>query len=108
MLALEVKEDVGAHAVPGSDGDVGVLHAVGSALDDDLFEVAVAGPDEGHREVAGGGGGHGGQVAVEGENGLLDDRKFATQGRVDVEPAEVLADLGELGVDAAQTGGYEV
>ena len=92
----------------GCDGNVVVLDAGGRSFDDDLLQVAVAGAHEGHGVIAGAGGGDSGQMRVEGENGFGDDRELAAEWRVDVEAAEVFADLSQLGVDAVQAGGDEV
>ena len=108
MFALQIEQDVGADGVGGCDGNVVVLDAGGRSFDDDLLQVAVAGSHEGHGVIAGTGGGDSGQVRAEGENGFGDDWELTAEGRVDVEAAEVFADLSQLGVDAVQAGGDEV
>ena len=66
-----------------------------------LLEASLGSPQEGHGEVPGGGGGDGGEERAEGEDGGLVDGQLPAQRSVDVQPAELLPYLGQLGVDAA-------
>ena len=102
MVPLEVKQQVRPDRGARSYRDVGVLEAALTRLHHGLLEAALSRAEEGHGEVPGGGGGHGGQEAVEGEDGALGDGELATEGCVHVEAAELLADLSQLGVDASQ------
>ena len=103
MVSLQVEQQVGPHRGAGSDGDVRVLDTVPvlGALHHHLLEAALGCAQEGDSEVPGGGGRHGGEERVEGEDRGLVDGQLPAQWSVDVQPTELLSYLGQLGVDAA-------
>ena len=102
MVTLQVEQQLRPDRSPRGDRDVGVLEAALAGLHHRLLEAALGGAEECDGEVAGGCGGDGGEEAGEGEHGGLGDGQLAPQRRVHVQPAELLPDLGQLRVDAAQ------
>ena len=103
MVSLQVEQQLGPHRGARGDGDVRVLDAVPvlGTLHHHLLQAALGGAQEGDGEVPGGGGRDGGEERAEGEDGGLVDGQLPAQRSVDVQPAELLPYLGQLGVDAA-------